>query len=127
MQRYATFGMARVQSALEMEHQQTENQHGRNAGFGANSEAIASANLSGLDEVNLQTLAKTTGLEYQALTTPQGIADAMNAKKMRIWQKADTDLRPILGLFALLLLTLYFIPNPYKQRFFQTFIFRRSK
>jgi len=133
VQRYATFGMARVQSALEMEHQQIENQHGRNAGFGANSEAIANANLSGLDEVNLQTLAKTTGLEYQALATPDSIADAMNAKNMLIWQKADTDLRPIFGFVAIFMLTLYYLPDAYKkinthkQRFLQTFKFRRNK
>ena len=139
VQRYATFGMARVQSALEMEHQQIENQHGRNAPFGSNPEAITYANLSGLDEVNLQMLAKSTGLEYKALTTTQDIADAMSARNMRIWQKADTDLRPILGFFAVLLLTLYCLPSAYKnlgiykkataskQRFLQTFIFRRNK
>jgi mxaL protein len=133
VQRYATFGMAHVQSALEMEHQQIENQHGRNAPFGTNPEAIANANLSGLDEVNLQNLAKSTGLEYQALTTAHDISDTMNAKNMLIWQKADTDLRPLLGFFAVLMLTLYFVPNTYKhpsiykQRFFQYFKFRRNK
>lgn len=127
VQRYATFGMAIVQSALDMEHQQIENQHGRNAPHGSNPDAIANANLSGLDEVNLQNLAKNTGLEYQTLTTSHDIADAMNAKNMLIWQKADTDLRPILGFFSILMLTLYFVPNTYKQRFFQYFKFRRNK
>lgn len=127
VQRYATFGMARVQSALEMEHQQIENQHGRNAPHGANPAAIANANLSGLDEINLQNLAKSTGLEYKTLTTSHDIADAMHAKSMLIWQKADTDLRPVLGFFAVLMLTLYFVPNTYKQRFFQYFKFRRNK
>lgn len=127
IQRYATFGMTRVQSALDMENQQKENQHGRNAGFGADTDAISKANLSGLDEVNLQNLAKNTGLDYLALTTTHGIADAVNTKNMRIWEKADTDLRPIFGFFALLMLTLYFIPNAFKQRFFQYFKFRRNK
>lgn len=127
VQRYATFGMARVQSALEMEQQQIANQHGRNAPHGANPLAVANAHLSGLDEVNLQNLAKSTGLEYRALTAISDTSDALNASSMRIWQKADTDLRPALGLLVILMLTIYFVPSAYKQRFFQYFKLRRNK
>lgn len=127
VQRYATFGMARVQSALEMEQQQSDYQHGRNAPHGANPETIANAHLSGLDEVNLQNLAKNTGFEYLKLTTMQDVSSAMADKKMMIWQRADTDLRPILGLCSILLMSLYFMPNVFKQRLFQYVKFRRNK
>lgn len=106
VQRYGTFGMAETMSVLAME-QGTQD---RNAGHSAGADLLSEANLSALDEPNLQRLAQTTGLDYLRLAQLQQLPQAMTASTMAVWRSADTDLRPPLALLAMLLLAAYFIP-----------------
>ena len=126
VQRYATFGMARVQSALDMERQQQDFHHGRNAPHGANPNAINDANLSGLDETNLLNLTHTTGLSYQALSDTSVLSEAMSQRSMAVWQKSDTDMRPLFGLLAVLFIIAYFLPQSYLDSLFKRTQLRTS-
>lgn len=102
--RYGSFGMAETLSVLAME----QGQHDRNAGHGAGQEILSQAHLSGLDEQNLQKIAKQTGLGYQRLESPQALSDIMNSLEMADLRQKQTDMRPWLAIPALLLI-LYFI------------------
>ena len=126
VQRYATFGMARVQSALDMERQQQDFHHGRNAPHGANPNAINDANLSGLDETNLLNLTHTTGLSYQALSDTSVLSEAMSQRSMAVWQKSDTDMQPLFGLLAVLFIIAYFLPQSYLDSLFKRTQLRTS-
>jgi mxaL protein len=106
VQRYGTFGMAATMSVLAME----QGSQDRNAGHSAGANLLAAAHLSALDEPNLQRLAQTTGLDYMRLAQLQQLPQAMTANTMAVWRNADTDLRPLLALLAMLLLAAYFIP-----------------
>jgi mxaL protein len=105
VQRYATFGMAEVQSVLQM-----EGYHGRNAPHGSNPAEKANAHLSALNEDTLQRMAKVTGLSYTRLSTAGDLANAMTATKMAAWRPANTDLRIWLAIPAMLLILLFFLP-----------------
>jgi mxaL protein len=59
--------------------------------------------LSRLDTDRLHRLASETGLAYLPLTTPKQLTEAMRQPNLKRVQKVATDLRPWLGLGALLL------------------------
>ena len=120
VQRYATFGMAEVQSVLQME----QGYHGRNAPHGSNPEESTNANLSALKEDNLQKLAKVAGVAYRRLTSLQDLADAMTASRMAAWRPARTDLRIWLAIPAMLLILLFFMP-PKAIKKIQTYLPKR--
>jgi len=107
VQRYATFGMAEVQSVLQMES------HGRNAPHGIHPQEIANANLSALDADNLHRLAKMTGLAYARLDNSDSLASQLTDYRQAKWRLAPTDLRPMLASLALLLLLRYYLPGRY--------------
>jgi len=127
VQRYATFGMASVQSALEMEQQQADGMHGRNAPHGSDPAEVNNANLSGLDQDNLQRLAKETTLNYVQLEAIHQLNDAFSSRKMSVWRMADTDLRPWLATPAILLIIVFFIPATFLNQLFQRVIKRKRK
>ncbi len=105
VQRYATFGMAEVQSVLQMES------HGRNAPHGAHPPEVANANLSALDAANLQRLAKITGLTYMPLRDSDSLAQQLTDYRQAQWRLARTDLRPLLAALALLFVLRYYLPR----------------
>ena len=107
VQRYATFGMAEVQSVLQMES------HGRNAPHGTHPTEIANANLSALDADNLRRLAKMTGLAYSRLEDSDSLASRLTDVRQAQWRLAATDLRPLLAVLALLFLLRYYLPGSY--------------
>lgn len=121
VQRFATFGMAEVQSVLEM-----EGYHGRNAPHGANPEESSGAHYSALKESNLQRMAKVTGLDYTRLTSVRDLANAMNKTKMAAWRPARTDLRAWLAIPAMWLILLFFLP-PKVLKKLQTYLPPRRK
>jgi mxaL protein len=127
VQRYATFGMARVQSALEMEQQQADGMHGRNAPHGSSPEEVSHANLSGLDQGNLQRLAIETTLNYVQLDHIDQLTDAFSNIKMAVWRMADTDLRPWLATPAMLLILIFFTPTTFLNQVFQRVMRRKKK
>ncbi len=59
--------------------------------------------LSRLDKARLHRLAAETGLAYLPLTTPEELAEAVRQPNLKRVQKVEVDLRPWLGLGALLL------------------------
>lgn len=59
--------------------------------------------LSRLDEQHLSTLAAATGLGYARLTTATGLAHALKRPELAVNLKVETDMRPALGLAALLI------------------------
>lgn len=122
VQRFATFGLAEVQSVLQM-----EGYHGRNAPHGANPEESSGANLSALKENNLLRMAKVTGLEYRRLNSVQDLAKAMTPIKMAAWRPARTDLRAWLAIPAMGLILLFFMPPKILKKM-QTYLpFRRKQ
>jgi mxaL protein len=59
--------------------------------------------LSRLDEQHLSTLAAATGLGYARLTTAAGLGHALMRPELAVSLKVGTDMRPVLGVAALLL------------------------
>lgn len=105
VQRFGNFGMAETLSVLAME----QGQHDRNAGHGPGTQLLDNAHLSGLDAANLQRLAETTGLRYQALARPAQLLDMATAPGLSTYRVASTDLRPWLATPAIALLWLYLL------------------
>jgi mxaL protein len=58
--------------------------------------------LSRLDEQHLSTLAAATGLGYHRLTTSAALSRALQQPELALRLKVETDIRPVLGLTALL-------------------------
>lgn len=113
--RFATFGMVSAQSVAEMEASQEvvadeDGLNHRNASHGRNPAEDTQANLSGLDSKTLERLAETTGLQYERLQSPRGFARDATAHGMSTWRSGKTDLRPWLGVPALLLVLAFFMP-----------------
>jgi mxaL protein len=127
VQRYATFGMARVQSALEMEQQQADGMHGRNAPHGSAPTEVSHANLSGQDQASLKKLANETRLNYLNLQEVNQLNDAFSSRKTSVWRMADTDLRPWFAIPAMCLIILFFIPATFLNQLFQRVIKRKRK
>jgi mxaL protein len=119
--RYGTFGMAEVLSVQAM-----EGQRDRNAAHGASPSALSNAHLSGLDESNLQRLAKTTGLVYRPMEHRGQLARMLTESSVGIWRTADTDLRPWLAVPALLALLTFFTPIKIHRSFNQYLNRKRS-
>jgi mxaL protein len=67
--------------------------------------------LSELREDHLRTLAKLVGVDYLRLNTPDALKSAMLDRRFAQHQAADTDLRWIPALLALLLLAWRFAPD----------------
>ena len=67
--------------------------------------------LSELREDHLRTLAKLVGVNYLRLNTPDALKTAMLDRRFAQYQAADTDLRWIPALLALLLLAWRFAPD----------------
>jgi hypothetical protein len=67
--------------------------------------------LSELREDHLRTLAKLVGVDYLRLNTPGALKAAMLDRRFAQHQAADTDLRWIPALLALLLLAWRFAPD----------------
>ncbi|NGM90714.1 MxaL protein, partial [Parapusillimonas sp. SGNA-6] len=67
--------------------------------------------LSELREDHLRTLAKLVGVDYLRLNTPDALKAAMLDRRFAQHQAADTDLRWIPALLALLLLAWRFAPD----------------
>lgn len=111
-QQYGNFGMAETLSVLAME----QGQHDRNAGHGPGNALLSSAHLSRLDEANLQRLSAITGLRYAHLGNQDGMKKAMLDHDMVFWRAARTDLRPFLGLPAMLLVLAFFLPQAVVMR-----------
>lgn len=119
VQRYATFGMAKVQSALDMERHRDEGTHGRNAPHGKSPVEIAQANLSAVDEDNLKNLAKSTGLDYTHFISSDQLSKVMMSNKTATWRTAKTDLRPLFAFPAMLLILAFFLPPTFYNRLMQ--------
>jgi mxaL protein len=62
--------------------------------------------LSWLDEGHLKALSASTGLGYHRLTDPEQFADALLSPRLAEHRAAETDMRPLLGLAALVILAL---------------------
>lgn len=72
--------------------------------------------LSELREDHLKTLAETVGFRYTRLTDPASLDRALHDRSLSHPATVETDLRWIPGLFALLLLTLWFRPDGLRPR-----------
>ncbi|WP_292804311.1 hypothetical protein [Methylotenera sp.] len=119
--------MARVQSALEMEQQQANGMHGRNAPHGNTPTEVSNANLSGQDQASLKKLASETTLSYLDLQATNQLYDAFSSRKTSVWRMADTDLRPWFAVPAMCLIILFFIPTTFLNQLFQRVIKRKRK
>lgn len=64
--------------------------------------------LSWLDEPHLKTLSAITGLGYERLTSPAGLAKTLTSSAYAELRPTITDLRPFLGGLALVILTVVF-------------------
>ena len=102
VQRFGNFGMAATLSVLAME----QGMHDRNAGHGPGNSLLMHAHLSAMDSHNLQTLAKETGLQMQALADADSASALVTSGPAR-WQWTVTDMRPLLAALALGLWVLY--------------------
>ncbi len=121
--RFATFGISRKTLSVE----DMENFHGRNAPHGGNPAEQTNAHLSALDEQHLQQLAVTTGIDYARLTTPGAAAKRLTSQSMANWRQADTDLRPLLVIPALLLVIGFYLPQSVFRRIRQRFLSWRKQ
>lgn len=73
--------------------------------------------LSWLDEAHLRELSATTGLDYHRLEDPARLSERLRDAEFAERRAAKTDLRPLLGLAALLLLlSVYGIETGLRQR-----------
>jgi len=100
---FATFGMAAVQSVLEM-----EGYHGRNAPHGGDPEHSTTEQMSALHEPLLQSIAKQTGLGYIHLQHTNDLIGALGeAPVTRQW--VATDIRPVFACLSLLCFIAAFI------------------
>jgi mxaL protein len=73
--------------------------------------------LSWLDEAHLKELSATTGLRYHRLEDPERLSELLREPEFAERRPAETDLRPLLGLAALiLLLSVYGIKTGHRKR-----------